>query len=79
MNNSTQAYLKLTGRKIKMSSKLQLNLFKTVSRHLNPLLGERKRAKINLRWRTPHMLQESHLTSQRRYEKVIHLKAPSNG
>ena len=35
MNNSTQAYLKLTVRKIKMSSKLQLTLFKTVSSHLN--------------------------------------------
>ena len=33
MNNSTQAYLKLTIQ-IKMSSKLQLNLFKTASSHL---------------------------------------------
>ena len=35
MNNSIQAFLILTVRKIKMSSKLQLNLFKTVSSYLN--------------------------------------------
>ena len=35
MNNSTGNYLKLTLRKITMSSKLQLNLFKIVSSHLN--------------------------------------------
>ena len=35
MNNSTPAYLNLPVPKIWMSSKLQLNFFKTVSSHLN--------------------------------------------
>ena len=34
MNNSIRTYLNLTARKFKVSSKLQLNFFKTVSSHL---------------------------------------------
>ena len=34
MNNSIQAYLELTVRKLKMSNKLHLNLFKTVLSHV---------------------------------------------
>ena len=48
MNNSTQAYLKLTVRKIKMSSKLQLNLFKTVSSHLKEKIYFKKFQKISI-------------------------------
>ena len=45
-NSATQAYLKFTVRKIKMSSKLQFNLFKTVSCHLKCIIFFSKKCEM---------------------------------